>query len=94
MRLKKEVYNERMLYIIGAALRYVRDGQPVENMPVAIFVHQYGFTKNFSKTEKLTVALKAMVAWVDRVRQINKKRFGREVSPTSQAMLTFVKSRL
>ena len=88
MRLKKEVYNERMLYIIGAALRYVRDGQPVENMPVAIIVRQYGFTKNFSKVEELTVALKALVNWVNCI------RFERNVSPTPQAMLTFVKSRL
>lgn len=88
MRLARQVYDQRIMLIIGATLRFVRNNRSTENIPVRLFVKQYGFTNNFSKAEELTVALKAMVNWVDRV------RFERSVSPTPQAMLAFVKSRL
>lgn len=88
MRLSKEVYNGRMLQIIGATLRFVRNGNAIENLPTALFVKQYGFSNNFSKTAELDSALKEMVAWVQQT------RFATNASPAPERMLAFVKSRI
>ena len=88
MRLSKENYNERMLQIIGVTLRCFRNGNAIENLPTALFVKQYGFTNNFSKTAALDSALKAMVAWVQQI------RFATNASPAPERMLSFVKSRI
>ena len=88
MRLSKEVYDQRMLQIIGATLRFVRNGNAVENIPTALFVKQYGFTANFSKTAELDSALKNMVVWVNNV------RLRTNASPSPERMLAFIKNRL
>ena len=88
MRLSKEIYDQRILQIIGATLRFVRNGNAIENLPTALFVKQYGFTNNFSKTAELDSALKAMVAWVQQI------RFATNASPSPERMLSFVKSRI
>ena len=88
MRLSRETYDERMLQIIGATLRFDRTGGSIERLPVALFVKQYGFTNNFSKTAELTIALKDMVNWVKQT------RFATGKSPLPQQMLNFIKSRI
>lgn len=78
-----------MLHIIGATFRFLRNGGNIEEIPVKLFVKQYGFTHNFSKTAELTVALKAMVNWVFECRFANNGK-----SPEPQEMLHFIKSRI
>jgi len=89
MRLSKEVYDGRMLNIIAAFLRlvYAHDNEP-ERIPVKLLVFQYGFTRNFSKTDKLRTALLNLKKWIDRERA----RTG--ISPSPERMLNFVKNRL
>ena len=70
MRLSKEIYEERLLQIAGAYLR-MRDRRKMshEQIPVDYFVRQYGFTQNFSKSEKLAKALSDMHIWITRERE-------------------------
>lgn len=87
MNLPGHVFNERMLLIISASLRFARTNG-AENLPVRIFVKQYGFTRNFSRTEKLSIALKEMVIWVD------KARFSTGRTPSKENLLKFIKDRI
>ena len=87
MQISREVYNERILNIIGAAFRFIRNGGDINRMPVACWVRQYGFSTGFSKTEELAVALKELVSWVRRYRINNRGR-----SPEQSTMVKLVRT--
>ena len=88
MRLDKDLYNQRILQIIGACLRFVRNGGNVAKLPVSCWITQYGFTHNFSKKEELTAALKDMLNFVE------KSRFATGKTPSQDKLVSFVKERL
>lgn len=88
MKIKREIYDQRILMIIAATLRFVRNGGNTTHLPVKLFVKQYGFIQGFTKTEPLEMALKALVSWV------NKSRLQLGKSPSQEEMLKFVKTRI
>lgn len=82
----KQIPNERLLYIIGATLRFVRYNS-VEAIPTKLFAKQYGCSQGFRKVAELDKALKELVYWV------HNERF-RAKSPSKEAMVLFIKRRI
>lgn len=95
MRLKKNVYDERILRIVGQYMR-IRTLRRVEHERIYIqkLVLLNGFTHNFSKTEQLGEALKDVYIFIESTREENRRSCGKPYAPAPQEILTFVKSRL
>ena len=95
MRLKKNVYDERILRIVGQYMR-IRTLRRVEHEQICIqkLVLLNGFTYNFSKTEQLGEALKDVYAFIENKREESRLACGKPYTPAPQEILMFMKSRL
>lgn len=82
----KQISNEKLLYIIGATLRFAQRNS-VEMLPTKLLAKQYGCSQGFGKVAELDKALKELVSWVYKERFVAK-------SPSKETMILFVKKRI
>ena len=80
--------DQKLLHIIGAALRYSRNGGDINRMPVQCWRFQFGITRGFASTSEFEKALKDLLNWV------YTERFVRGKSPEIPAMLKFFRNKL
>lgn len=94
MRLKKEVYDERILRIVGQYMRITdMHGIPHDQFSIRRSAVMHGFTYAYN-VERLEKVLPLVRKWIHEKRSESMKSCGKPYAPAPQEILTFVKSRL